>query len=497
MFTEKTVRNAVEKFILRLDGTGWDYLVKQFPIVFDDKLPTMDKVNLDSHDTFSFANQYYVGFSESRALKQITDYYSENKLELNIYELERNIENVILHEYGHILLEHVFEKPKKTELDMRAQVITAEIETNRGVPKNSRAKYFDDVIISDDKPDFETVKPFITHEAVFNAVKRLTKQMDDKKDDEKDDKKNNQSDNKKNDDNKKQERQDGSSQQPNTPADAEPSENKEQDEKPEKKPDHVGTMVQAIRDAGKDNSPQKDLLTELGLQPSKDFKEAKDVKGRLTVMRKLSQNNSIKKALSKIKGELQGDISKEKVGTYSRPSRKTGEDGLMRRGTKRAATKRPKVLIALDESGSMDCTAVQTAATAIEMLAKTIGRNRTDITICKFANCVTQKAKLNNYKQVVDNYNPYGGTNFGSVVELAENEGCNVILCIGDGEDSLPNREFDGALRKWIDVLITPYNRTRNVQVCEYNELDKATGRRETYWLGNDKDVIEQFAGEM
>lgn len=494
-YTVKDVRTIVENCVRRFNGTGWDYLAKQFPIVFDDKLPAMDKINLDQHNTFSFANQYYVGFSETRALEQITNYYSENELELSYYELEKNICNVIKHEYGHILLEHVFKKPKSTEIDKKADVISAEIETNRGVPKYERGIYFDDVIISDEKDDFKTVQQFITNVGIFNEVKRILKENPPKNDeqnkDENADSSGDENDKNKNQNNSK--KSDAADEGEN-----QPSENSkqggEQSGKQFKKPDNVGTMLQAMDDASNsDNAQQRDLLSELGLQASDDFKDG-DIKERLKVLTDLAQNDEIKKTLSKIKGTLAGDISREKVGTYSRPSRKTGEDGLMRRGVKRGANKRPNILIALDESGSMDCTAVQTAATAIKLVAKTIGRNRSDVTICSFSTSINRVARLNDYDYVVNKYSPYGGTNFASVIEYARKLKCDVVLCIGDGYDSLPS---DCGNIKWIDILITPHGQVEKIKQCEYTAKDKATGRRETLWLGNNKRRVEQFANNM
>lgn len=505
-FTEEDVKRAVEWSVERFEGTGWEYLVKQFPIIMDDKLPMMDKINLDMHDTFSFANQYYVGFSESRALAQITNYYSEKELELSDSELKTNVYNVLMHEYGHILLEHVFQKPATKELDARTQVVTAEIETNRGIPKPMRATYFDDVIISDEKEDFETVKPFITHTAVYNEVKRLLKNKplnqppkddecsnsgsggnNDEKEDNSDSGQDGESDTKSSPTSEKNEQDKAQGQE-------QEEEQSEQKKEQIKRPDNVGTMVQAMRDANdKDNAPQRDLLSELGLQPSEDFGDG-NIRERLEILVELEQNDKIKKTLSRIKGSLAGELSKEKVGTYSRPSRKTGEDGLMRRGTKRGATKRPKILIALDESGSMDSTAVKTAATAVQLISKTIGRNRSDITICSFANYINRQAKLQNWHDVVDRYCPDGGTEFSAVTDLAKKLGCDVVLCIGDGEGYLPQET--GKL-KWLDILITRYDGTERIKQWAYTDKDKETGRRETLWLGNNKRRIEQFAGDM
>lgn len=496
-FTEEQVKTMAEHTIRDFAGTGWEYLAKQFPVVFDDKLPITDKVNLDIHDTFSFANQYYVGFSESRALKQITDYYSAKGLELGYLELEKNVRNVLIHEYGHILLEHVFEKSPKTKFDDEVRVVTAEIETNRGIPKIERAQYFDDVIISDDKKDYQTVKPFITHKAITNEVKRLWKQHKDKQPDQQDDDcgdKGGGGDSDKEQNANKSQSQ-NPSQTPSSPAEQNNGQEKQsggQEQAQIKKPDNVGTMVRAMRDANSDNKPQTDLLTELGLGQSDDFKDG-DIKQKLQVLTELAYNNEIKKTLSKIKGSLAGELSKEKIGTYSRPSRKTGDDGLMRRGTKRGANKRPNILIALDESGSMNITAVQTAATAIKLVAKTIGRNRSDIRICSFSNFINRSATLRNYDDVVDHYSPYGGTSFNSVIDYAQTLKADVVLCIGDGLASLPN---DCGNIKWIDVLITPHCEIKRANGY-YTQKDIETGRRETLWLGNNKRRVEQLVSEM
>lgn len=498
IFTEEQVKTMAKNTIKDFAGTGWEYLAKQFPVVFDDKLPSTDKVNLDAHNTFSFADQYYVGFSESRALKQITDYYSAKNLELGYSELEKNVRNVLVHEYGHILLEHVFEKPSKTKFDDEVRVVTAEIETNRGIPKYERAQYFDDVIISDDKEGFQTVKPFITHKAITNEVKRLWKQHKDKQPDQQNDDCSNKGgggDDSDKEQNSNKSQSQNSSQTPSSSAEQNNGQEKQsggQEQAQIKKPDNVGTMVQAMRDANSDNKPQTDLLTELGLGQSDDFNDG-DIKQKLQVLTELAYNNEIKKTLSKIKGSLAGELSREKVGTYSRPSRKTGDDGLMRRGTKRGANKRPNILIALDESGSMDRTAVKTAATAIKLVAKTIGRNRSDIHICSFATYIHRKATLGNYDDVVDNYRPYGGTSFSSVIDYAQTLKADVVLCIGDGLASLPN---DCGNVKWVDVLITPHCEIERANGY-YTQKDIESGRRETLWLGNNKRRVEQLAGEM
>lgn len=532
MFTVDEVKTKAQNILETLKHSDWGYLIKQFPVFFDDQLSVTDKVNLDEHDTFSFANKYYIGFSESRCLKQVKDYYTAMNLRLTDGELYDTIKNVLIHEFGHILLEHVYQPLPKNDRDAMAMIATTEIETNRGVKRYERSRYFDDVAITDDKEEYKEVQPLITREAIYNKMKELYKPpKNDKNKDEKDEQNKEQDNDTVDNKNNKQK-----SHLPTPPSQSQTSSDQKEQDKPQSepqsepqkdecndnggggeeqqdeqkqqvaRPDNVGTMVKAMRQAEKQNTEASDLLTDLGLDPSDDFKNDNTIKGRLTVLRELSQNNEIKKTLSKIKGTLAGELNKKKVGTYSRPSRKMGEDGLMRRGTKRAGMTRPRILVALDESGSMDSTAVKTAATAIKIISKTIGRNRSDVKICKFDTSVSMTRPLGQCDDVINSYYPRGGTAFREVVRLAIQENCDTVICIGDGEDILPTREnlkdyygipTDCKYPKWIDVMITSHRTVDELKGLHYTKEDIRENRRETLWLGNNEHRVEQYAQTM
>ena len=524
MFTSDEVKDKAKQILEDLKRSDWGYLVKQFPVFFDDQLPVTDKINLDEHDTFSFANKYYIGFSESRCLKQVKDYYTAKNLRLTDSELHDTIKNVLIHEFGHILLEHVYQPLPKSDRDAMAMIATQEIETNRGVQRYERSQYFDEVAITDDQEAYQAVKPLITREAIYNKMKELYKPP--KKDDKEDEKKDDKGDKQKQEQKQKQDNEQQKSHLPTPPSQSPTSSDQKEQDKPQSepqkdecndnggggeeqqeqqivRPDNVGTMVKAMRQAEKQSTEASDLLTDLGLDPSQDFEKDNTIKGRLTILQELSRNNEIKKTLSKIKGTLAGELNKQKVGTYSRPSRKVGEDGLMRRGTKRAGMTRPKILVALDESGSMDSTAVKTAATAIKMISKTIGRNRSDVKICKFNTNVSMIRPLGQCDDVIDSYYPRGGTAFREVVRLAIQNNCDTVICIGDGEDILPTREIlkdyyriplDCKYPKWIDVMITSHRTVDELKGLHYTKEDIKEDRRETLWLGNNERRVEQLA---
>ena len=506
---EKNIRKHAEAALADLGGTSWGFLVKQFPVLFDDKLSVVDKLNLDEHDTFSFACPNCVGFSEERCLKQITEWADENKKTLDYWDVRNIVKNVLVHEFGHILLGHVFEPPKKNDLDNEANIVAHEIETNRGIDKTERAKYFDEVIISDDKEMFDSIKPLYTHEAIFNECKRILKAEREKNPEKEQPREKPQQ--KEQGNGKKQDEKTGDGSQGQ-------SQDRENEPKQEQKKDsgmndkmknHIKTMEQAQANAGKGQTEQTPpgLLDRLGLAPSKDFEQSEDIDSKLRVITKLALNNEIKKALSRIKGELVGEVCKDKVGTYSRPSRKSSDDGLMLRGKKRGKNKKPKILVALDARGSMDCVAVNTAATAVQLISKTVGRNKSDVEICMFDTRVYNIEKLSNCTDIASKYAPCGGTSFSAVVQTAIKRGADVVIDIGDGYDALPSEQYlrdigiltgDRKYPKWIDALITPYvDSVERVKQNEYTREDRQTGRRETYWLGNKADAIKSIVDTM
>lgn len=511
----RTIESLLKTVIRDLIDTGYGHLIDQFPLVTDDGMSTINSRDLDAHQTFSFADTNSVHFSEKRCAEQLDNYYREKGMKTPVpwHKLYVTVRDVIEHEYNHILLGHVFEKHPRDKEDCEALIMTHEIEANRGV-NYDLSDYFADACVSDNSPLFRTTKTLITRSAIFTEVKRILKQINPSRnskpeEQEQDGQQGNQQNGQQNNtqDNDKDRSPQTSNQR---------GLNKQQLEQLERYMNNIETMKDKSyrdsydKDDGEDGeqSGTDKLFSELGLTKDENYDNSTDKKIRL--FNKAFYNREIRRALQRIKGELKGDLNKHKVGTYSRSSRKASDDGLMKRGSKKIKNSRPNILIALDESGSMNTTAVKTAAVAVRAIAKTLGRDCDNIEICSFSNEINRYATLSNADKVINNYDPDGGTFFDVVVERAIQDGVDTVICIGDGEGCLPDEDWlnrNGIYQrsknpdkyknnkiKWIDALITSSNSSINaVKRVYYTEDDKRYNRRETYWLGNDSKLINDL----
>ena len=172
----------------------------------------------------------------------------------------------------------------------------------------------------------------------------------------------------------------------------------------------------------------------------------------------------VEKALAKLKGQMAGTISKERVSTYSRQARRDSSDGLLKKGTKRSSRSVPKILVALDKSGSMSSTTTAQATEALAKIFEVTGRPTQGCWICLHDGAVSDVEPFKRWKSVVARFWPSGGNDFSEVVKLANKLGVDVVLNVGDAGDRLTRykkacSEFRKAGRRWIDVNITKGSR--------------------------------------
>lgn len=167
----------------------------------------------------------------------------------------------------------------------------------------------------------------------------------------------------------------------------------------------------------------------------------------------------------KLKGMLSGaDVAVGREQTYSRPSRKdySGNGNLMLKGSKRGKVKSPKVLIAMDSSGSMDGTTSTEVLTSIDALLKVIGKSSKGSWVCMHDNEVSEPLPLHRYKEVVSKFAAEGGNDFNKVLKLANKLGVDLVLNVGDGYDIITEwGEIEKANRRglrWVDVIIVEDN---------------------------------------
>lgn len=194
------------------------------------------------------------------------------------------------------------------------------------------------------------------------------------------------------------------------------------------------------------------------------------------------------KELKKIKGYIRGNLTRVKGKTYSRPSlrRMDTESGLIAKGRKYMPNATPKVLVAMDNSGSMSGTSVTAVASAIGNAYKDLGRPTAGCYICTHEDSVHSVNNLRYWKKVVDNFSPTGGNCFNNVVIEANKLGCNVIFNIGDGLDCVTAdygetstrgkavEEFVSRGGIWIDILVTGRGHGGNFD--GYRARDKDNG---------------------
>lgn len=172
----------------------------------------------------------------------------------------------------------------------------------------------------------------------------------------------------------------------------------------------------------------------------------------------------IERALAHLKGSIVGTIARERVSTYSRQSRKDSSDGLLKKGTKRGARSIPKILVALDKSGSMSSTTTKQATEALAKIFDVTGRPTQGCWICLHDGRVKDVRPFRQWKSVVNGFYPSGGNDFSDVVRRANRLGVDVVLNVGDGGDRVcrdkdATKEFVKAGRRWIDVNITKGSR--------------------------------------
>lgn len=184
-----------------------------------------------------------------------------------------------------------------------------------------------------------------------------------------------------------------------------------------------------------DKNVEDDIMLSLGLGEGDEGFIDLSPAGKLEYVYKRWKANNVKKELAKMKGVIAGTISRERVRTYSRQSRKQGEDGLMMKGQKRSPRSLPKILLAMDSSGSMNSATMKQIASAIADIFDTCGRPTQGCYICKHTSRVSDVLPMKEWKKVAESFYAGGGNDFSKVLEKALELNVDVVLNLGDGQD--------------------------------------------------------------
>lgn len=460
--TEKELTEAVEKVdkwckdrirwvidvYFKSTGSPYNYLIREYPILVDDELPPAYVAALINAESPAMFTGDYVAVSTKLVAKTVIEgalVRAEKVAMVGISDsgLTGEILTIIAHEYTHALYNHTILRQrfhKKTKgKDDKTFMLACEIQANRGVYVNKTSLVYELGVTEEkfikDVPDIATAK---TLDNIYIALKNVYK--------DKIENNNKEGNNDENQSNKQGQKQQSGSQ-------SEENKQNQGDKQQSKQQSKSGSQSEESETGKELNDVQQKALDRLFKQEEKkgtssgflhDYSEdeaeddsEKDAKTLLNEYNQRVETAKIKKSLLKLRAVLKGDLSKGKVPTYSRPSRRASDNNLFKKGKKNDARFNPSILLALDSSGSMSSTTIKQVTEATVDIIKALGRDISNCYICLHDGKVYNLQKLKDYEEVLKTYQPSGGNNFLRVYQKAVELNCDVVLNVGDGLDSI------------------------------------------------------------
>ena len=456
----------------------YNYLIREYPILVDDELPPAYVAALINAESPAMFTGDYVAVSTKLVAKTVIEgalIRAEKVAMVGISDsgLADEILTIIAHEYTHALYNHGvlrqrFHKKTKGK-DDKTFMLACEIQANRGVYVDKTSLVYELGVTEEkfikDVPDIATAK---TLDNIYIALKNVYKDKIEN---------NNKEDN--NDENQGNKQQ--SKQQSKSGSQSEESETgKELNDVQQKALDRLFKQEEK-------NGTSSGFLHDYSEDEVEDDSE-KDARTLLEEYNQRVETAKIKKSLLKLRAVLKGDLSKGKVPTYSRPSRRASDNNLFKKGKKNDARFNPSILLALDSSGSMSSTTIKQVTGATVDIIKALGRDISNCYICLHAGKVYNLQKLKDYEEVLKTYQPNGGNNFLRVYQKAVELNCDVVLNVGDGLDSIEHWAYcfrkDGNDKTGKGLLKT--NKKLTWYDCLVYKLDDDTAK--WYYQKNYKD---------
>ena len=447
----------------KTSNSPYSYLVREYPILVDNEMPTAYSIVLEKADSPAMFTGDYVAISTRLVAKTIMEgaLRKAKKRGVPVAVLSRNLRQEILtiiaHEYTHALYNHSVLRErfhKRTGgKDDKTYMFACEIQANRGVYVD-RGTFVYELGVTEEKfikdvPNIDTAK---TLDNIYIAIKnvykdKLENNSNNNNQQPQQGEQNNDNDNDNNQNNRSEQQQQSKSNQG--------EENKQNQNNRQKQQQSNSEGDEAGKEL---NSEQKEALDRLFKQEEKkditsdflhDYNEddieednKKDARTLLEEYNQRVETANIKKSLLKLRAILKGDLSKGKVSTYSRPSRRQPDGDLFKKGKKNDARFNPSILLALDASGSMMSTTIKQVTEATVDIIKALGRDISNCYICLHDGNVYNLCKLKDYENVLKGYHPYGGNSFYKVYKKAIELNCDVVLNVGDGLDSISDGAY-------------------------------------------------------
>ena len=448
-------------------------LAKRYPIRYGNEIPKYIHDMLTEHNTCACTDGKAIYIDIINAIKMFKGISNE----VDHYEYTSNFCTLITHEYTHILMMHqrkgIEFVHKYGEENYRIFSLACEIEANRAYRIDSTSQIYKIGVTEDTFPKCKYVY------GLMNIYQILCEEYKDEI--------NNSNDSEPNQNEQGEEGEEGEEDE----SEAKRSKISKAVEKHEM--DMIASLEQIKRDLDNMSQEELDKLTEpnpnsLG-KPDEHI--VRTYEGKTDVIEAIEklynenidiEMNRIMLKLSNIIKGTDGKNIKRKISTYSRQSRKSNQDGLIMKGKKNAKIIAPKVLVAMDSSGSMSSTSVKNVAEAIGTIAKKLGKTKGSY-ICMHESHVSNVHKLSEYEQTLSKYRPDGCNDFDKVLKLAIELNVEIVINIGDGLCELMSKEMmQEAVKKnikWIDVIVSKDaqdNKQTVIKSIGRNEIERFCG---------------------
>lgn len=210
-------------------------------------------------------------------------------------------------------------------------------------------------------------------------------------------------------------------------------------------------------------------------------------------------NKLVRREMRKLRGVLQGEISRKKRHTYARPSRRHIQaTSLLKKGVAHDLSGQPKILVALDTSGSMQMTKLEDMLTAVANTFADLGRPTKGCWVCLFNDDIVAQVPLRRYKDIIGNYRPFGGTGYCPVMELADSLDVDVVIEIGDGQQHIPYHTYQDYMsskgRLWYDLLINTEDLDYSFSTHILPDLDSKVERHVLACTKEAAEVTHRYA---
>lgn len=459
-------------------------LVKRSPMRVGDEVPPRIKDLLAKNHTCACtdSNIVYVDTDKAKDMFQQAREFASNGTdkEVDIYKAEDNFKTLLVHEYTHILMRHVDAGVKfvKANGDKNYPIfaLACDIEANRGYGILPDSDLYQIAVTDKSYPECEGVEGLMN---IYRVLKKnygdeilndYAEQRENMFGDEGD------GENSDGEANGGEQSQGEGSEKGSNPNGGGSSSPTGSGEKRKRRKDALQKAVESMEQMREEIEQKMSTMTEEELNEDLDkFDEetgdgviidgvgtlpGSDKPNPYTVLKKQYNRDLAKRteiAIDKLKGLVRGSQIKTRVKTYSRQSRKEGADGLLRKGVKNKKALAPRILVAMDSSGSMSSSSVTPIASAIGTLAKMLGKTSGSY-ICMHEGEVRHVRPLGKWEEVVRMYYPDGDNDFDEVLKKALELKVEVVIDVGDGFCGFYDRDLmkraKAAGIKWVDVQV-------------------------------------------